>query len=179
MHVHHVEFNDRAFRDALGLFATGIAIVTAEVDGVLIGTTVSSFNSVSLSPPLILFSIARTAMSFSLWQKATGFGVTLLGDDQSELSTRFATRGTDKWGDVRVRRGSKGHPLMPAGIAGFECETYARYEGGDHEILVGRVVSFETVQRDPLLFYGGRYRRLQPDQPMVTPPEVNAWLHGW
>jgi flavin reductase (DIM6/NTAB) family NADH-FMN oxidoreductase RutF len=179
MRVHHVEFNERAFRDALGLFATGIAIVTAEVDGVLIGTTVSSFNSVSLSPPLVLFSIARSARSFSLWQKSAGFGVTLLGADQSELSTRFAVSGTDKWNDVRIRRGPKGLPLMPGGIASFECETYARYEGGDHEIFVGRVVSFETAQRDPLLFYGGRYRRVQSDQPMATPPEVNAWLHGW
>jgi len=169
----------REFRDALGLFATGIAIVTTEVDGVLAGATVSSFNSVSLSPPLVLFSIARSAASFSLWQKSSGFGVTLLGEDQSDLSTRFAGRGTDKWSGLCVRHGPKGFPLMPGGTASFECEMHARYEGGDHEILVGRVVSFETAPRDPLLFYGGRYRRIQPDKPMATPPEVNAWLHGW
>lgn len=174
-----MEFREREFRDALGLFATGIAIVTAEVDNVLLGTTVSSFNSVSLSPPLVLFSLARSALSFSLWQKAKGFGVTLLGDHQSDLSTRFARGGTDKWSDVVVRRGAKGFPLMPEGIACFECETYERYEGGDHEILVGRVVSFESTPQDPLLFYGGRYRRLHADQPMVTPPDINAWLHGW
>jgi flavin reductase (DIM6/NTAB) family NADH-FMN oxidoreductase RutF len=126
-----------------------------------------------------LFSIARTALSFASWQKAAGFGVTLLGDDQSELSTRFAARGADKWGGIKVRRGQRGFPLMPGGIASFECETYARYDGGDHEILVGRVVSFEATRRDPLLFYGGRYRRILPDQPIVTPPEVDAWLHGW
>ena len=86
-------FTDREFRDALGLFATGVVVVTAEVDGVLLGSTVSSFNSVSLAPPLVLFSLARSARTLDLWLRAAHFGVTVLADDQVELSNRFARGG--------------------------------------------------------------------------------------
>jgi flavin reductase (DIM6/NTAB) family NADH-FMN oxidoreductase RutF len=172
-------FSDREFRDALGCFATGVAIATAEVEGTLLGTTISSFNSVSLSPPLVLFSLARSAFGLALWRKATGFGITLLGDDQSDLSTRFARGGTDKWSAVTPRRGAGGLPLIPGGLASFACETYARYDGGDHEILVGRVVSLQTASGEPLLFHRGRYRRIQSDEPIATPPEADIWLHGW
>jgi len=172
-------FSERELRDALGCFATGIAVVTTEVEDTLLGATMSSFNSVSLSPPLVLFSLARAAFGFPLWQKATGFGITLLGDEQNDLSTRFARRGIDKWKTVTPCRGPNGQALIPGGLASFECETYARYDGGDHEIFVGRIVSFQTRQGDPLLFYGGRYRGLQPDQPIATLPETDIWLHGW
>src|SRR5690242_14000434 len=92
-----MSFTDREFRDALGQFATGVAVVTAEVEGTLLGATVSSFNSVSLAPPLILFSLARSAQSFPLWLNAKQFGVTVLGENQNDISNRFARGGADKW----------------------------------------------------------------------------------
>lgn len=172
-------FTEREFRDTLGRFATGVAIVTSEVDGTLLGSTVSSFNSVSLSPPLVLFSLACSAQSFPLWQKAERFGVTILGEHQTDLSNRFARGGADKWAGLVPLRGEHGVPLIRGGLAAFECETYARHEGGDHEIMVGRVLSFTRSEQQPLLFFGGRYRRLQTDTQIETPPGMDTWLHGW
>jgi flavin reductase (DIM6/NTAB) family NADH-FMN oxidoreductase RutF len=91
-----MNFTDREFRDALGQFATGVCVVTAEVDKTLLGSTVSSFNSVSLAPPLVLFSLARSALTFPLWLKAKHFGVTVLAESQSDMSNRFARGGPEK-----------------------------------------------------------------------------------
>jgi flavin reductase (DIM6/NTAB) family NADH-FMN oxidoreductase RutF len=174
-----MSFTDREFRDALGQFATGVAIVTTEVDGAMLGSTVSSFNSVSLSPPLILFSLARTAQTFKQWQKATHFGVTILAEHENELSNRFARGGAGKWEGLAPLRGVGGIPLLRGGLVTFECETYALYEGGDHEIIVGRVVAFTRNEAAPLLFFGGRYRQLHTDRPTEAPPASDPWLHGW
>ncbi|HTH98419.1 MAG TPA: flavin reductase family protein [Stellaceae bacterium] len=156
-----MSFTDREFRNALGRFATGVTLVTAEVEGQLLGATVSSFNSVSLSPPLILFSLSRTAKGFPLWRQATHFGVTVLGHDQHDLSDRFARGGVDKWAGIVPKRGIAGVPLIEGGIACFECVTHAFHDGGDHEIVIGRVLDFSVGDADPLLFHGGRYRHLR------------------
>ena len=174
-----MNFTDREFRDALGQFATGVCVVTAEVDNTLLGSTVSSFNSVSLAPPLVLFSLARSALTLPLWLKATHFGVTVLAEGQSDMSNRFARGGADKWNGLAPLRGASGVPLLRGGLVTFECETYACYEGGDHEIVVGRVLSFTRTEAAPLLFHGGRYSRLHSDQPIETPPDAEVWLHGW
>ena len=169
-------FSERDFRDALAQFATGVAVVTAEVDGRLLGSTVSSFSSVSLDPPLVLFSLARSALTYPLWRQATHFGVTVLGEDQSAISTRFAQSGADKWEGLAPLRGAAGIPVIAGGLVTFECETYALYDGGDHEIVVGRVLSFSRGEAPPLLFHGGRYRRLHSDRPIETPPDTDVWL---
>jgi flavin reductase (DIM6/NTAB) family NADH-FMN oxidoreductase RutF len=174
-----MSFTDREFRDALGQFATGVAVVTAEVEGTLLGATVSSFNSVSLAPPLILFSLARSAQSFPLWLNAKQFGVTVLGENQNDISNRFARGGADKWAGLAPLRGAHGVPLLRGGLVAFECETYSSHEGGDHQIIVGRVLSFSRSEARPLLFHGGRYQRLHSDQPIESPPELDVWLHGW
>jgi 3-hydroxy-9,10-secoandrosta-1,3,5(10)-triene-9,17-dione monooxygenase reductase component len=174
-------FDERQFRDALGLFATGVAVVTAEVDGVRLATTVSSFNAVSLSPPLVLFSIARKAGSFALWQSADSFAVMVLDERQRDLSTRFAKPGGDKWQNIDPVRGASGAPLLPAWHACFECEVYARYPGGDHEIIVGEVIdlrSSASQEAGPLVFYRGRYHALTVDGGPV-PDAMDMWLHGW
>jgi flavin reductase (DIM6/NTAB) family NADH-FMN oxidoreductase RutF len=174
-----MSFSDRDFRDALGQFATGVCVITAEVDGILLGATVSSFNSVSLAPPLVLFSLARSAQTLPLWLKATHFGVTVLSESQTDLSNRFARGGADKWTGLAPLRGKSGVPLLRGGLVTFECRTYATYEGGDHEIILGEVLEFSRTTSTPLLFHGGRYRRLQSDQAIETPPDVDVWLHGW
>jgi flavin reductase (DIM6/NTAB) family NADH-FMN oxidoreductase RutF len=174
-------FDERQFRDALGQFATGVAVVTSQVDGVRLAITVSSFNAVSLRPPLVLFSVARSVQSFSLWQRAETFAVMILQEGQGALSNKFAKSGSNKWHDIDVVSGVTGAPLLPEWLACFECTIYARYDGGDHEILVGEVVNLHTgsfQSPGPLVFYRGRYRALSGDGGYGVGPG-DIWLHGW
>lgn len=156
------DFDPRAFRLALGRFATGVAVVTASTaDGAVVGMTMSSFNSVSLDPPLVLFSVARSAYSLPAMRAAKGFGINILGQHQEELSDRFARALEDKWHAVEHRRGAHDAPLLAGAIAHFECEPYARHDGGDHEIFLARVLQFSTPDAgDPLIFFRGRYHAL-------------------
>ena len=172
-------FTDREFRDALGQFATGVAVVTADVDGTLLGSTISSFNSVSLSPPLVLFSLARSAQTFELWLQAKHFGVTVLAEHEVELSNRFARGGAEKWTGLSPTRGEHGVPLLRGGLAAFECATYAVHHGGDHEIILGQVLAFHRREAAPLLFFSGKYQRLHADDQIETPPDTDYFLHGW
>jgi flavin reductase (DIM6/NTAB) family NADH-FMN oxidoreductase RutF len=150
------------FRGALGLFATGVTIVTARHERVgLIGLTANSFSSVSLDPPLVLFSVANSARSLKPFLEAPGFAVNVLRKDQRALSARFARRGGDKWSGVEYQPGRFGAPILPGTMAAFDCLHYAQYEGGDHLIIVGQVVAMEhDVEGDPLLYYRGGYRSL-------------------
>lgn len=173
-------FSEREFRDALGFFATGIAIVTARHDGANIAATVNSFNAVSLDPPLVLFSIARRVSSFAAWQRVGTFAVTILTSKQIELSNRFAKPGTDKWQGVDARLGGVGAPLLPQSLACFECVVHDRADGGDHEIIIGRVVSLRVGQpaEEPLIFYRSKYRSLGPEG-ASAPHSPDLWLYGW
>lgn len=174
-------FDERQFRDALGQFATGVAVVTSQVDGVNMAMTVSSFNAVSLRPPLVLFSIARSTQSFNLWRRARSFAVMVLQEGQGSLSNRFARSGANKWHDIDVVTGVTGAPLLPIWLTCFECVVYARYDGGDHEIVGGQVVDLQNSSRHasgPLVFYGGRYRALNAEDGYGTGPG-DIWLHGW
>jgi flavin reductase (DIM6/NTAB) family NADH-FMN oxidoreductase RutF len=150
------------FRGALGLFATGVTVVTAShPEAGLIGITANSFSSVSLDPPLVLFSIANTARSLPAFLDAPGFCVNVLRKDQRALSVRFARGGADKWEGVDYAAGRFGAPILPNTMAAFDCLHHAQYEGGDHRIIVGRVVDMEhNIEGEPLLFFGGRYRTL-------------------
>jgi flavin reductase (DIM6/NTAB) family NADH-FMN oxidoreductase RutF len=173
----------KAFREVLGTFATGVTVITTiTVDGERLGTTASSFNSVSLDPPLVLFSIARSARSFDAWQQALGFAVNILAEEQVDISTRFARPLTDKWGGLVPEPGPMaGLPLLAGALASMECASYAKYDGGDHVIMVGRVVSLRRRRSHgrPLLFFGTRYRALDDDERIPTPRNVDVWLHGW
>jgi len=154
---------DRAFRRALAEFATGIAVVTARgKSGELIGMTMSSFNSVSLDPPLVLFSVDRKARSLPAMLEARGFAVNILGRDQEQISNQFARALSDKWDQVKTSVGHAEAPLISGAMAHFECAPYANHDGGDHVIFVVRVVRHasrvEAVA--PLIFFRGRYRDL-------------------
>lgn len=173
--------DQREFRNALGQFATGVAIVTAEVEDTRLGATISSFNSVSLDPPLVLFSLLRNSLGFLQWKQAKAFCIAILGESQRELSNRFAKGGTDKWngiGDLRARNNS---PIVPGAIAYFECEPYNICDGGDHEIFICRVTDFHVKQsgHQALVFFAGKYRHLTSLDVDARPPADNAWLHGW
>lgn len=153
----------RAFRQSLGEFATGVAVVTARgKGGELVGMTMSSFNSVSVDPPLVLFSVDRKALSLPAMQEAKGFAVNVLARQQENVSNQFARALANKWDQVKTSVGHAEAPLISGALAHFECEPYANYDGGDHVIFVVRVVR-HTVHSDapaPLIFFRGRYRDL-------------------
>jgi flavin reductase (DIM6/NTAB) family NADH-FMN oxidoreductase RutF len=182
-------FSDRDFRDALGLFATGVVVITSAGDAGdngdrsgYLGATVSSFSSVSLDPPLILFSIGRQSKAFAAWQSVDKFAVNILSENQSAISTRFARALTDKWDGVSVCPGLEGVPLLSDALAWIECRSYAKYDGGDHLIMVGEVLSLTArsgADTRPLVFFGGKYRQLDVNPGISTPPDADQWLHGW
>lgn len=148
----------RQFRDALGAFTTGVTIVTTcDQQGRDVGLTVNSFNSVSLDPPLVLWSLAKSAASLGAFQNAEYFAVHILASDQQPLSDRFAKRGAEKFKGLTPARGNGGIPLLDGCAARFECRSRFEYDGGDHEIFVGEVITFERFDRPPLAFHGGRY----------------------
>jgi len=153
------QFDPRAFRHALGQFATGVSIITAMgPDEKPIGMTMSSFNSVSLEPPLVLFSVERKSYSLQAMLDAKGYAVNILSRAQEHLSNKFARALSDKWVDVEHVLGFAQAPLLHDALAHFECEPYAHYDGGDHVIFVGRVVQFAArTDLDPLVFFRGKY----------------------
>jgi len=147
----------RMFRRCLGQFGTGIAIVTTQKDGQLAGVTVNSVASVSLDPPLVLWSISRTSRSFPLFRSTAAFAINVLSKDQIDLSRHFSSSVEDKFQGVPTRRGHLEIPLLEGAVSHVECTVEAAYEGGDHVILVGRVVRVSRYGEEPLLFVQGRY----------------------
>jgi len=175
--------DSRKFRNALGKFPTGVVVVTARTRaGELIGMTMSSFNSVSLDPPLILFSIHRKALSFKAWQSITHYAVNVLNEDQEQVSNRFARSGDNKWEGLTALTGGNGAPMLPNAAVVFECVSHARYNGGDHEIFIGRVEAMHEhafTHDRPLVFFEGRYRQLASAANAHTPPPEAELFHGW
>ena len=152
-------FSAQEFRAALGMFATGVTIVTARsADGQVIGLTANSFNSVSLSPPLVLWSLSRVAASLPVFSAGSHYAINILAADQKPLAERFATRGADRWSGVTFDEGAGGAPLLHGAAASFECFNRSRYEEGDHVIFVGEVERCTwRPGAMPLLFHGGRF----------------------
>lgn len=163
----------RQFRQALGSFATGVTIVTT-LNGEPIGVTANSFNSVSLDPPLVLWSLARSSGSMEAFRTSGHFAVHILGAHQEELSARFARPGTNKFEGMDWRSGVAGSPVLADYLALFECRTVECYDGGDHVIFVGQVDNFERRDVPPLLFHAGRYAETRPrtvPEERITDPE--------
>ena len=145
-------------REALGNFVTGVTVITTRFGEELHGLTANSFSSVSLDPPLVLFSLSRTADCFAAFQASEHFAVNVLRLDQEPLSSRFATKDIDKWSGVGWTPGKGGCPLLDGAIATFECRVTARHEGGDHVIYVGEVLIFsQGCGGEPLAFFRGGY----------------------
>lgn len=156
--IQEIEFDESALRSALSCFATGVAVVTTRAtNGTPIGLTVNSFNSVSLDPPLILWSIALGAPSLAAFRTHDAFAVNILAADQSNVCTRFANPARDKFSGIEWREGHAGVPLIEGTVAQFECRTHARHPGGDHEIYLGRVVAVRSTDRSPLVICRGTF----------------------
>lgn len=157
-----MSFTSREFRDALGAFATGVCVITANPEGEQpFGLTVNSFASVSLDPALILWSLQNDSEMYGAFERATQFGVNILRAQQQDLSNQYAKKDDHNLSADHFELGVSGVPIMPATMVSMECEVEARHAGGDHIILVGRVLEF--TQREPgqpLLFCAGSYREL-------------------
>jgi flavin reductase (DIM6/NTAB) family NADH-FMN oxidoreductase RutF len=146
-------------RSALGLFATGVTIITTRTaDGTRVGLTANSFNSVSLSPPLVLWSLGLKSGSLQAFLQAKHYAIHILAVEQKSLAERFASRSEDRFADVDLSTGAGGVPILSGCAAVFECASKSQYPEGDHVILVGEVlVCQHDATRAPLLFHGGKF----------------------
>jgi len=152
----------RSFRDALGRFATGVAFVTAAPDGDPAGLIVNSLASVSLDPPLISFSPARNALTWSRMRRAGRFGVNVLGRQHERFAIRATPAGADRFAGLDLEVGPRGVPLLTDALASLECEIVAEHPAGDHWIVVGRVDGLRIARMsEPLVFYAGAFGALR------------------
>jgi flavin reductase (DIM6/NTAB) family NADH-FMN oxidoreductase RutF len=162
------EAESKRFRDVIGHFATGVTVITLRDDDQPVGITANAVSSLSLDPLLILFCVDKGASAHDALASAEGFAINLLALEQRDVSGFFATSGRGEDGDAMggfsFREGTTGAPLLEGTLGWFDCRPWARYEGGDHTIVVGEVVDFQLSQPDgdPLLFFGGGYRELTP-----------------
>ncbi len=150
-----------AFRNALGQFATGVTVVTTLAGNEQqVGMTANSFNSVSLSPPLVLWSIGKNSTNYVEFFESKYFAIHILGAGQDATSNQFAQKDGDRFANIECRSGINNLPILPDFAACFQCSMEHRYDGGDHTILVGRVIDFESRDHAPLLFHSGSYAEL-------------------
>jgi flavin reductase (DIM6/NTAB) family NADH-FMN oxidoreductase RutF len=157
-----MSFDTREFRQALGCFPTGVAVVTTSGPGAdHCGITVNSFTSVSLDPPLVLWCIDRKSDRFPAFTKARNYTISLLGTAHEGVSSRLAKQGAHSLDGIDLIETKLGPPALADALAIFECESEAVHQGGDHAILVGRVVRFAKREAgEPLVFFQGRYGAL-------------------
>lgn len=154
--------NPTAFRHAMGQFATGVTIVTTMNEDTPIGLTANSFTSVSLDPPLILVCLGKSLGCLDAFCASSQFGVNVLQAEQRETSTRFATKGTDRFSDLDWRLSNRSIPLISNALANLECKKTAELDYGDHMIFIGEVErATYDPSREPLLYFGGQYREMR------------------
>lgn len=173
---HPQHFDPKDFRQALGMFATGVTIVTTRAaDGSPVGVTANSFNSVSIDPPLVLWSLAKNARSLEAFTGGEHWNVHILSQEQEALSNLFARAGEDKFGQQTLEQGVSHAPLLPGCSARFQCKTMFQYDGGDHIIFVGEVLSYDRTQRPPLLYVTGQYALAsRKAQAVSTEPQADT-----
>lgn len=158
-------FEPRALRDALGTFVTGVTIVTTVgTDGSPVGFTCNSFSSVSLSPPLVLWSLSLRSPNLSNFLQAPCFAINILAAEQAALARRFAQSMAKKFEGVAYRPGTSGVPLIEDAAAQLECRNETRYYSGDHVIFIGHVLRYACRDCVPLVFYKGRYAEPGPEK---------------
>ena len=157
-------FDSARFRQVLGHFPTGVTVITALApDGQPVGLAVGSFSSVSLDPPLVAFFPARTSGTWPVIREAGAFCVNILAEDQEDVSRVFASKGADKFRGVGWRPASSGAPVLNDVVAWIDCRLEAVHDGGDHDVVLGRVAELEVEREDgPLVFFRGGYGRFEP-----------------
>ena len=153
--------DDKRYRAALGQFATGVTIITTRAtSGKPVGITVSSFASVSLDPPLVLWCLGDKSDGYEYFKTAEHFCIHVLAADQGELALHFSKQSADKFEHVQTLEGEHGTPLLPGTLARFDCRKEALHPGGDHLIVVGRVLQFQHERGEPLLYCSGAFGRM-------------------
>lgn len=152
----------REFRDALGRFATGVTVVTCQTEAGPLGITANSFAAVSLDPPLVLWSPGRFSRRFDAFAGAEHFAIHVLGEEQGELGAGFSASG-EAFDGLPMEDNPEGCPVIHGCLARFECRAHARHEGGDHDIVVGRVLRASAREGAPLIFASGAYGRFTPE----------------
>jgi flavin reductase (DIM6/NTAB) family NADH-FMN oxidoreductase RutF len=164
-----MSIDSRAFRQTVGQFATGVTVIATDIDGSIRAMTANSFTSLSLDPPLVLFCVGKHTRMGQLIDSATGFSVNILQQDQQSLSTYFAGGWKDETPPAFTFDPWEGGPLLAGSAAALGCEMYAVHEGGDHWIVVGRVIALyrNECATAPLLFCGGRYAAIE--KPVEVP----------
>jgi len=175
-----MSFDPKDFRRALGKFPTGVTVITTrDAEGNPVGMTASSFNTLSIDPALVLWSIDKGAYSLDAFTKGKSFAINVLRNDQVDLSNNFARRGEDKFADVETQDCANGAPLLPGAAAWFACNTWEVYEGGDHFIIVGEVTEYgyaDTVSS--LVFHNGRYA-IPETHPAAQAPTESLAARGF
>lgn len=158
-----MSFDTRAFRDSLGMFGTGVCVVTGQAPGgVPFGMTINSFASVSLEPPLVLWSIQKNSEMLASFEQMDRWAINVLGLHQQAESNRYAKKGDHALEEGSYRVGRNGIPVLKDCIAQFECVDWQRVDGGDHIIFIGLVKDFfKKREAKPLMFYSGKYRELK------------------
>lgn len=154
------------FREALGHYASGITVITSQLEGEPIGFTCQSFYSVSMSPPLVSFSVMSTSASYPKIRQAGRFVVNILSGEQVKISNQFARRGTDKWHGVDWQQSPLGNPIIAGSLHWLDCEIHAEHAAGDHLIVIGEVKALslqDTAATQPLLYFKGQYCNLAAD----------------
>lgn len=164
--THHTlrSVDPRRFRDALGHYASGVAVITGADEHGPIGFTCQSFYSVSAEPPLVSFSVMKSSTTYPRIAQTGKFSINVLAHDQQHLSGQFSRRGTDKWDGVEWDESEQGNPIIAGSLMWIDCEAWAEHDAGDHRIVVGRVVDLSPEDwsgGDPLLFFKGAYRHLR------------------
>ena len=158
-----MHFSSQELRDALGRFATGVCVIATCPEGEKpFGMTVNSFASVSLDPPLVLWSLQKDSDCFTVFERAQQFSVNILANTQAGISNQYATKGDHHLDEGSYRQGRSGCVLLKDVMTAFECDIEARHDGGDHIIIVGRVLEISNrAAGKPLVFYNGEYRELK------------------
>jgi 3-hydroxy-9,10-secoandrosta-1,3,5(10)-triene-9,17-dione monooxygenase reductase component len=160
----------RSFRDALGRFATGVAFITAAVDGEPAGLIVNSLTSVSLQPPLLSFCPSRSSLTWSRMRCSGRFAVNVLGRRHEGFARRATPAGADRFDALHWKPGRSGAPLLSDALAALECDIVAEHAAGDHWIVVGRVERLRTsIVTDPLVFFDGGFTALRPHRSPTNP----------
>ncbi|MBK8458725.1 MAG: flavin reductase [Phyllobacteriaceae bacterium] len=152
-------YDSTTLRRAFGRFATGVTIVTTQTEAGPLAMTANSFSSVSLDPPLVIWAVGRHSRRFDAFARGRFQAIHVLADDQLDLCWRFSRTGTDFSG-LDLRNNAEGAPLLPSALARFECEIVNRVNGGDHLVLLGRIMRLTVAEGEPLVFAAGRYGRL-------------------
>lgn len=148
--------DDRLFRDAMGKFATGVTVLLTENDGVPHGMTANGFMSVSLDPKLVVISIGHKATFLEKVSQSKKFSVNILAEDQENYSRHFAGKPSED-----VEFGTLAElPVLPGAVAQVSCEVVSQYIEGDHTLFIGKVLDIHIQEKNPLLFYSGKYRKL-------------------